>query len=199
MASRRVALGRLLRAPRVRGGNGNGNGAATRRDVVSELTSSVTSIVNEPSVFLLTLVAALLVGTEILTPCAGWGVQWLAQMAAGSTALPVAKFLARNYYKALGALCFAPAWLSVPQSKRMTAGAAMLFWLLVVPEAGVWEYVLQALAIRAYFRVRMPMARVLVIALVVLAYWSGFGLTIPKYPPPTKACVAQFKNLSLIS
>lgn len=143
--------------------------------IVSDMLSSITSIVSQPTVFVFVVIAAVLTishltaetNTDLLS-------KWIEDLRNNTSTKKIGDFLLKYEIKVYGVLWFLPAWMSVPQNFRVAMLIAMSIWIMIIPEAGVLEYMVQAIAIRMYFRVSNEVARVLLIAVVAVLYWAGF-------------------------
>jgi len=140
-------------------------------DVFGDLLRVVTSIPSRPAVLMAVVLAAVFtVGFYVN------GSDFLGHWAKSvKTTYPAAeKFITGHKKKIAGAAWFFAAWLSVPNAFASVVGVILTLWLVVVPEATVIEYAIQAFAVRAYFMISRPATRMAIIAAVAAAYWLGY-------------------------
>jgi len=94
---------------------------------------------------------------------------------------PVAIWITANSKKFLGLLVAAPTIFASPKNIQALLAVASFFWIMIVPESTVYQYLFQALALHTYFRVKNPDSRMIIIAATAAAYYLGW---IVLTPPP---------------
>nr|WOK58443.1 MAG: hypothetical protein [Wenzhou bat ribovirus 3] len=144
-------------------------GAAKKvnKDVLQEVMTSVTSAFHRTPfvVTALVAVAIALTSTKTTGPIHDF---------CKPRSDPFCRYFLKNFDKVLGYVIFSVAVVDVPIAYRLAVGAASFLWVYVIPEATPLEYVIQAAIIHSFFRVRLEGSRFLLIALGVVAYFSGF-------------------------
>lgn len=137
----------------------------------SDITTSVTSSLRRPTVLLSLIVVAALVITHYETFQTGFIGKWANTNAANNS---VAKWIKENESRTLGLLIFVPTLLDLPSKVQAVTSVAVLFWVFIVPESTVLQYVLQSFSLHTYFRVRQSSSRLFIIAMVAIAYYVGW-------------------------
>nr|AIS40883.1 hypothetical protein 3 [Brejeira virus] len=146
--------------------------------IVSDVSSTFLNALNRPMVLLSLVMVVALVFTHQSDFSSGALGKYVAERAETNS---LAKWVHENQTKFLGLAIFTPAVLNTPDKVRVVIGLATLLWVMLVPQASVVEYVLQALALHSYFRVKLQHSRLFIMAVVVLLYFMGY-LTLVKSP-----------------
>nr|AQM55327.1 hypothetical protein 3 [Piura virus]AQM55330.1 hypothetical protein 3 [Piura virus]AQM55333.1 hypothetical protein 3 [Piura virus]AQM55336.1 hypothetical protein 3 [Piura virus]AQM55339.1 hypothetical protein 3 [Piura virus] len=146
--------------------------------IVSDVSSTFFSALNRPLVLLSLVMVVAFVFTHQSDFSSGAVGKYVAERAETNS---LAKWVHENQFKFLGLAIFAPAVLNSPEKMRVVLGLATLLWVMLVPQASVLEYVLQALALHSYFRVRLQQSRLFIMVVVVFLYFMGY-LTLVKSP-----------------
>lgn len=147
--------------------------------VLADMWRAIYSLLNEPVTLAIFVVSfGLIVGhvTAANTSIIASTVTWLNKYKFTN----VATWVNTNAVRVIGAIAFAPAIASVPKSVRTATAIFITVWLLFVREHSPIQYVLQAVALRLFFKVRDPSSRVIVMSLVVAAHVYGVADSITK-------------------
>lgn len=146
-------------------------------NILSDIAGSFTSGLNKPLVLIALLGVLALVYTHNTTFSSGIVGKWVtANKATNNTA---ALWIDANKSKFLGLSIFVPALLDSPQKFQIMLSLGVLLWVMLIPQASIFEYVIQALGLHTYFKVKQQQTRVFIIVSVIIAYLGGF-LTLPK-------------------
>ncbi|ALP32038.1 hypothetical protein AT157_gp3 [Daeseongdong virus 1] len=138
--------------------------------VVSDISSTFLAGLNKPLVLLTLVLVVALVFTHVNDFSSGVLGKWVAEKSANNS---LALWVHQNQMKFLGLAIFAPAVLDSPDKIRLALALACVFWVMLVPQASVYEYAIQAIALHTYFRVRLQNSRVFILLLVAALYFFG--------------------------
>lgn len=149
--------------------------------VVADVTSTFTKGLNRPLVLLSVVCVIALVVTHSSDFTSGVLGKWVAEK---STTNSLAKWVHENQARFLGLVIFLPALIDSPENVRVAVALASVFWVMLIPAASIYEYVVQAFALHTYFRVRLQGSRVLILVIVGVLYLLGhITLTSPQRTP----------------
>lgn len=138
--------------------------------VVSDISSTFLAGLNKPLVLLTLVLVVALVFTHVNDFSSGVFGKWVAEKSANNS---LALWVHQNQIKFLGLAIFAPAVLDSPDKIRLALALACVFWVMLVPQASVYEYAIQAIALHTYFRVRLQNSRVFILLIVAALYFFG--------------------------
>nr|QIN93578.1 MAG: hypothetical protein [Daeseongdong virus 1]UYE93749.1 MAG: hypothetical protein [Daeseongdong virus 1] len=138
--------------------------------VVSDISSTFLAGLNKPLVLLTLVLVVALVFTHVNDFSSGVFGKWVADKSASNS---LALWVNENQKKFLGLAIFAPAVLDSPEKIRLALALACVFWVMLVPQASVYEYAIQAIALHTYFRVRLQHSRVFILLVVAALYFFG--------------------------
>nr|WFD53209.1 MAG: hypothetical protein [Dicrocoelium Nege-like virius] len=141
--------------------------SSIRRDVIHEVTETITSSFRRTPF----TIAAIVVGALVLTSTPTSGPIY---DLCHSRTDALCTYLVHNFGRACGYAIFCVAVIDIPAAYRLAVAAAVILWVYIIPEASPLEYVLQALLVHSYFRVRTDGARFLLIAIGLIAYFAGY-------------------------
>lgn len=79
-----------------------------------------------------------------------------------------------NSDKLLGMVVFVIAAWDSPRSMSAQVMIASIFWVLLVPEPGLWAYAVQAVLLHTFLWVKSDSSKLVVLALTALAYAFGY-------------------------
>lgn len=82
----------------------------------------------------------------------------------------ICKFATANSDKVLGIVIFIVTAWDAPRSMSAQVMIASIFWVVLVPEPGLWAYAIQAFLLHTFLWVRTDSAKLVVLALAALAY-----------------------------
>nr|UUV42190.1 MAG: ORF3 [Utsjoki negevirus 1] len=156
--------------------------------VVSDISSTFVAGLNKPLVLLTLVLVVALVFTHINDFSSGVVGQWVAEKSATNS---LALWVHKNQVKFLGLAVFAPAVLDSPERIRIPLALCSVFWVMLVPQASIYEYAIQAIALHTYFRVKLQNSRLLIILAVAALYFFGH---ITLTTPPGKTIVSPAAN-----
>lgn len=139
--------------------------------VIADVRDSLVSSINRPIVLCVLSVIVMLIFTS--GPNFSSGV--LAPFIKSSDTA-AANWIRNNTNKFTGLLVFTPAVLDLPYSVRMPIAAFVVVWVMVIPEATVYEFFLQSILLHTFFRVRRVNTKIVTLAFMVLAYYFGYIL-----------------------
>nr|AQM55438.1 hypothetical protein 3 [San Bernardo virus]AQM55441.1 hypothetical protein 3 [San Bernardo virus] len=146
--------------------------------ITADITSSFMNGLNKPLVLLTLVVVVALVFTHKSDFSSGSVGKWITDNADKNS---FASWVSKNEMKFLGLMIFVPAIVDSPAAIRVTLALACVFWVLLVPQASVFEYAVQAIALHTYFRVRLQNSRFLIILFVAAMYFLGY-ITVTQPP-----------------
>nr|UCD53732.1 MAG: hypothetical protein 2 [Virgaviridae sp.] len=145
-------------------------------DVVDDILNSFVLALNRPIVLVVLLCVFAVVYTHRTQFDSGVIGQWIKKNHDNALAV----WVRDNSMKFLGLLIFLPTVLDSPQKVQPLLFGASFFWVLLVPEALIYEYVIQSIALHTYFRVKLQKSRLVIILFVVFVYFAGFW-TLPTH------------------
>ncbi|APG77797.1 hypothetical protein [Wuhan house centipede virus 1] len=91
----------------------------------------------------------------------------------------ISQWIVNNGKKFAGLLIFAPAVVDAPRNLRAVVALVSFLWVMIIPESKAAEYFLQSLALHTYFRLSNNNSKLMVLFMVVIAWFLGF-LTVGK-------------------
>jgi len=138
---------------------------------ISDISGALTRSLSNPTV-LLTALAVLAVVVTQSTIFEATGV--IGKWTTANPENPLAIWIVANKTKFVGLLIALPTVLASPKHLQVLLAIASFFWVIVVPESTVYQYLFQSLALHAYFRVSHPSSRTVIIAGTALAYYLGW-------------------------
>lgn len=139
--------------------------------VIADVRDSLISSINRPIVLCVLSVIIMLIFTSGPNFSSGILAPFIK-----SSDTAAANWIRNNTNKFTGLLVFTPAVLDLPQSIRMPVAAFVVAWVMVIPEATVYEFFLQAFLLHTFFRVRRVNTKMVTLAFMVLAYYFGYVL-----------------------
>nr|QVG74711.1 hypothetical protein 2 [ssRNA positive-strand virus sp.] len=142
----------------------------TYNDVMDDIINSFVLALNRPIVLVVLLCVVAVVYTHHTQFDTGVIGQWIKKNHNNALAI----WIKDNSMKFLGLLIFLPTVLDSPQKVQPLLFGASFFWVLLVPEASIYEYVVQSIALHTYFRVKLQKSRLVIILFVVFVYFAGF-------------------------
>lgn len=143
---------------------------------VSDISSSLTSSLSKPTVLLLAIaVMAVVVTSDTIFTAEGFIGKW----STANPENPLSVWITANKQKFMGLLIAVPTLFAVPKNLQALLGIAAFFWVMIVPESTVYEYLFQSIALHTYFRVKHPDSRMLIIAVTAVAYYLGWIVLTP--------------------
>ncbi|AYL60137.1 hypothetical protein [Ying Kou virus] len=146
--------------------------------VFSDVSSTFVAGLNQPLVLLTLVLVAALVFTHVNDFSSGVVGKWVSEKSATNS---LALWVHQNQVKFLGLAIFAPAVLDSPSRLRVPLALASVFWVMLVPQASIYEYAIQAVALHTYFRVKLQNSRILIILSVAALYFFGhMSLAVPE-------------------
>nr|QVG74702.1 hypothetical protein 3 [ssRNA positive-strand virus sp.] len=148
--------------------------------IVQDIIRTVTAAINRPIVLIVLLCVTALIYTHADDFSSGVVGKWLSDEKIRDSHL--LKWLSENQMKFLGLLAFLPTIIDSPKNVQAMLAIGSLLWVMLIPEASVYEYVIQSFCVHTYFRVRLQKSRVVIIAFVIFAYFAGFW-TVPRNGP----------------
>ncbi|QOK99943.1 putative virion membrane protein [Mekrijarvi negevirus] len=150
--------------------------------VVSDVSSTFISGLNKPLVLLTLVLVVALVFTHVNDFSSGVVGKWVSDKSASNS---LALWVHQNLVKFLGLTIFIPAVLDSPEKLRVALALACVFWVMLVPQASIYEYAIQAIALHTYFRVKLQNSRVFILLVVAALYFFGhITLTTPSNTMP---------------
>lgn len=139
-------------------------------DVFDDILNSFVLALNRPIVLVVLLCVVAVVYTHHIQFDTGVIGQWVKKNPNNALAI----WIRDNSMKFLGLLIFFPTILDSPQKVQPLLFGASFFWVLLVPEASIYEYVIQSVALHTYFRVKLQKSRFVIILFVAFVYFAGF-------------------------
>lgn len=157
--------------------------------VFQDICRTITSAINRPIVLIVLLCVTALIYTHSDDFSSGVVGQWLSSESSRNSHL--LKWLSENQMKFLGLLAFLPTVIDSPKDVQGILAIGSLFWVMLIPESSVYEYIIQSFCIHTYFRVRLQKTRTVLIIFVIVAYFAGFWTVMKKAPqnvenPPSR-------------
>lgn len=153
--------------------------------VVSDITTTFTKGLNRPLVLLSVVCVCALVVTHSSDFTSGVVGKWISEKSSTNSA---ALWVHQNQARFLGLAIFLPAILDTPDSVRVAVSLASVFWVMLIPAASIYEYVIQAFALHTYFRVQLQNSRILILLTVGVLYFLGH-ITLSPTSPLTASAV----------
>jgi len=137
-------------------------------DVITDIYSSTMSKLANPIILLSVLViGAVVIIHKDRVDATTFG-RWLASHKVfGET-------IRTHYARALGVLIFLPVLIACRRDQKLLVAGMVTIWVVIVPEASTYEYLLQAVGLHLFLTVRKANTRVLLVILVAAAYALGF-------------------------
>jgi hypothetical protein len=86
----------------------------------------------------------------------------------------ISKWIVDHGKKFAGLLIFAPAVVDSPRNLRAVVALVSFLWVMIIPESKAAEYFLQSLALHTYFRLNNNNSKLMVLFIVVIAWFMGF-------------------------
>lgn len=83
-------------------------------------------------------------------------------------------FITKYTSKIEGVILFLPTIILMRRSMRLLCATLVLLWVYIVPEHTVFQYVVQSVALFLFIRVKHVQTRLVIIGIVLLAYFSGY-------------------------
>jgi len=149
----------------------------------ADISSSLTSSLSKPTVLLAALaVLAVVVTNDTVFTATGFIGKWTT----ANPENPLAIWIVANKAKFMGLLIAAPTIFAAPKSLQVMLAIASFFWVMIVPESTVYQYVFQSLAMHTYFRVKHPDSRMLIIVITAVSYYLGWIVLTPASTPPAE-------------
>lgn len=153
----------------------NGPSHIDLNGALSDITASITTSLSNPTVLLVALASlAVVVTSSTIFTETGFIGAWTT----GNTN-PVAVWIAANQQKFLGLMIAAPTIFAAPKNLQVLLAMASFFWIMLVPESTVYQYLFQALALHTYFRVKHPNSRMVILIATFAAYYLGWVVLTP--------------------
>jgi hypothetical protein len=153
--------------------------------VVNDVSDTIQRSLSDPQVITLLVVAAVLVFTHAGDIDNGPLKDLFPKDSKNSLVL----WVRANVNKFFGMVVFAPAVFAVPNVHRATVALGAFAWIVIVPESSQAEYILQAILLALYFRVRGRNTKVAIVLFGLLLYFGGYlftpkGSTTERTTPP---------------
>ncbi|VDL74358.1 unnamed protein product [Nippostrongylus brasiliensis] len=82
-----------------------------------------------------------------------------------------------NIVKVAGYIIFVPVIVDASRGQQASLALVVAVWVSLVPEAVYVEYAIQAVALHLFFHLRSSSHRLVIVAIVIVAYFSGFILS----------------------
>jgi hypothetical protein len=143
---------------------------------IHDITASFHQVLRNPVVVILAAISAVFIASYIFTPKGEEPLftQFLVPYNTTQLYAMYEKYPSKFY----GVMAFLPVYMAMrPSLKDHTLIAvAIAAWIFLVPEAGVIEYVIQALALHVFFFTRRSSTKAVVIAAVVGLYFFGYAV-----------------------
>lgn len=168
-----IVLGNISNA--VKKGKRDGATHIDLNGALSDITASVTTSLSNPTVLLVSIAAlAVVVTSATIFTETGFIGAWTKD-----NTNPVAVWIAANQQKFLGLIIAAPTIFAAPKNLQVLLALASFFWIMLVPESTVYQYLFQALALHTYFRVKHPNSRMVILIATFAAYYLGWVVLTP--------------------
>lgn len=145
-------------------------------DILEDIFNSLVLALNRPIVLIVLLCVVAVVYTHHTHFDSGLIGKWVKANSSNSLAI----WIKDNVMKFLGLLIFIPTILDSPSKTQPLLFATAIFWVMLIPEASIYEYVIQSFALHTYFRVKLQKTRLTLIIFVIIAYFAGFW-TLPSH------------------
>lgn len=145
-------------------------------DILEDIFNSIVVALNRPIVLIVLLCVIAVVYTHHTHFDSGLIGKWVKANSTNSLAI----WIRDNVLKFLGLLIFIPTILDSPSKTQPLLFATAIFWVMIIPEASIYEYVIQSFALHTYFRVKLQKTRLTLLIFVIIAYFAGFW-TLPSH------------------
>lgn len=126
-------------------------------EIFTDVLDSIKSVVNKPLVVLSIILVVAIVLTHSKSFDKGIVGKWVAEHKNSST---VAKWINDNNKKFLGMAIFVPTLMDLPKSVQVPVVVGTVIWTLLVPESGVYQYMVQAFCMHTFFKVKKSNSRI---------------------------------------
>nr|QWC36480.1 ORF3 [Bemisia tabaci negevirus 1] len=137
---------------------------------IDDVVSVVTASVNKPTTLISLLFVSVIVYSHKDVFESGVIGQWLKD----HRGTLIADWILSNSRKFLGMLTFLPSIIDIPKKTRTLAAFVSILWIYLLPAQDILEYILQAFALMIYFRTSSGNAHLLIVIVVLCAYFTGY-------------------------
>lgn len=147
-------------------------------DAISDVSATIQSSLRNPVVLITLLAAVALVVTHNTAFSDGVVGKWIANNPTNAAAI----WIEANKNKFLGLVIFAPSVIASPDAVRVMLTIASLLWVMIIPEAEAFQYLIQSAALFLYFKTRKSNTRLVIIGFVIAMYYAGYSFVKPVAP-----------------
>lgn len=152
-----------------------GNRVSRSRNAINQVVAAFTSLVSEPVAFGVLIIALVLALTHIADPAKGVPAKLAAALSAREKVKEVGDWLAGRLPSFVGFCIYAVPISAVNGDRRVVLLAAAALVAFFLPEADIWEYAVQAAALRIFLKVPRPAVRIIMVIVCVGAYFGGYA------------------------
>lgn len=139
---------------------------------LSDISQSLARGLNRPLVLLTVVIATAVILTHQTDFNSGFLGSYISQGVRNNNTL--ALWINKNSDKFLGLVIFAPSIIDSPRSVQLLLALSVVLWVMIIPQASIFEYLIQSIALHTYFRVNNKSTRIFIIIAVIVAYIGGF-------------------------
>jgi hypothetical protein len=144
---------------------------------ISDSVAAARSVLVTPLVMIVAAISAVFI-TSYIWSVTGDSLFDQFMMPYNTTMPALYSYYDSNPIKIYGLLAFLPVYLALKPDlpDRALIAVAGVAWVMLVPEAGVVEYAIQALALHVFFNTNRPSTKTIVVSIVAALYFFGYAV-----------------------